>query len=326
MLTRLSAPLAKLPLSDAQLQRVLGPQEHVDQAIAQGRLYIADDAVLDGCTGGTVDQYRKYLWAPIVVYAWRPEAPGQPGARVVVGIQCGQDPASWPLWQPGDGDSWRMAKVTVASADSQVQGLVVHFGLCHVVMESVALATRRTLARRHPLRALLAAHTEDTLEANDITRSALTPVGGTIDRLQAQSRDDSLALVVQAVRDFRRMQSSPPEDFARRGVDDTTALPAYPFRDDQLLLWEAVSQWVEDYVRAYYGDDAAVQRGGELQDFVAEMQGLEQGRLAGIGAIQTVQRLVHLMSRIVFGCGSPGATAGTAGHAAALRAGNSVSA
>ena len=96
------------------------------------------------------------------------------------------------------------------------------------------------------------------------------------------------------------MESAPPEDFARRGVDDTDALPVYPWRDDQLLLWDAIDTWVHAYVDAYYADDEAVQLDEELQAFTVELEGNELGGLTGIGRVETRERLGALVARIVF--------------------------
>lgn len=296
MLTRLSEPMDKLVVTDEQYRRIAG-DDSLDRAMAEGRLYTIDHVALEGLQNGQVDGYDKHLDKPIALYAWTVE-----GTWAIVGIQTGQDPSEHGFYQPGDGVSWSMAKVSLGCADSHAAGLMGHFGLCHVVIEAVAIAARRCLAGRHPLRKLLNEHTEHTLVVNEITRSSLTPAGGTIDRLMAPTLEDSLALTRRAVEGFRVMESSPPEDFARRGVDDVDALPLYPYRDDQLRLWGAISEWVEAYVRTYYADDSAVSGDTELADFIAELEDPELGGLAGIGAIETVDRLVHLMQRIVFRC------------------------
>lgn len=295
-LTRLTAPLGKLPLTPAQYARVAG-EDVLTEAIAEGRLYVVDHARFDGARGGQTDGYDKFLDAPIGVYAWTRD-----GRWVVVGIQSGQDPATHRFFQPGDGVSWRMAKTAHACADSQVAGLMGHFGLCHVVVEAIALATPRCLAPQHPLRLLLDAHTENTLIVNEITKTSLTPPDGAVDRSMSMSREDSLALTLEAVQSFRIMDSAPPDDFARRGVDDVEALPVYPYRDDQLLLWRAISTWVEAYVRTYYADDAAVAADRELADFASELEHPDRGGLAGIGEVLTVDRLAALIQRLVFRC------------------------
>ena len=193
-----------------------------------------------------------------------------------------------------------MARVAVRVADSQVQGLIQHFGLCHLVMEAVTLSMKRRLAPQHPLRVLLVPHVENTLIANEICRVSLTNPGGIVDRLQAPTLPESMKLCTDAVRGFNLMTSAPREDHAARGVDDREALPVYPHRDDQERVWDALAPFIDAYVRLYYRSAADVTDDEELQAFVAELTAEEGGRLADFGAIDTVDRLVALFTRIVF--------------------------
>lgn len=299
MLERMSATPAKLSLTPEQYQASVGSHDSLERALREGRVFIADYAALEGVRAGTTDDRQKFVWAPIAVYAWRPNHQDQPGALVPVCVQVGQTAQS-KVFSPVDGVSWRMAKAMVAVADSQVQGLMTHFGACHLVMEAVAITMKRQLAKQHPLRLLLTKHTENTLLANDYCKTSLTNPGGVVDRLQAQVLEDSMRLCEQAVAGFRLMASSPLEDCARRGVLDTATLPVYPHRDDQLLVWRAIEKWIDAYVRLYYESDAAVANDAELQGFVNELGADEGGRLKDIGPILTVPRLVDLMARIVF--------------------------
>ena len=294
--------LKKLDVDDAAYQKVVGGNDTIKKALTQGRLFVADYGILAGRSAGEVDGYSKVVAAPTALYA----AVGE--QWFIVGIQTGQDPKTSRFVQPGDGVSWKMAKVALLAADSQLTGLVAHFGLCHCVMEAVVLSTRRNLAEAHPLYLLLDAHTENTLIVNEITRSSLTPPDGSIDRMMAQELQGSLDMTAQAVRDFRIMDSAPPQDFERRGVDDLQALPSYPYRDDQLLLWDAIESWVNDYIGIYYENDTDVVLDEELQAFVVELGHENLGGLAGIGKVETVERLSALISRIVY--------RGTAFHAA----------
>lgn len=303
LIQRAHAPdLKKLDVDEAAYGRVVGTGDTLKKALTQGRLFVADYGLLAGKTAGVVDDYQKVVAAPIALYA----AVGD--NWMLLGIQSGQDPERGRFVQPGDGVSWKMAKVGLLAADSQLTGLVGHFGLCHCVMEAVVLSTRRNLAEQHPLRLLLDSHTENTLIVNKITRSSLTPPGGAIDRMMAQDLQGSLDMTAQAVRDFRIMESAPPQEFKRRGVDDVRALPNYPYRDDSLLLWEAIQTWVSAYIAIYYHSDEDVALDEELQGFVVELGHPNLGGLAGIGKMDTVSHLCALISRIVF--------RGTAYHAA----------
>ncbi len=113
--------------------------------LAAGRLFAVDFSRFADETGGTVDGLQKHVDATLALYTWTGED------FVVVGIRTGADDDAL-VAQPGQGITWRMAKLAHLATDSQVSGLVGHFGLCHLVMEAVVLATKRCLAVRHPLR------------------------------------------------------------------------------------------------------------------------------------------------------------------------------
>lgn len=261
--------------------------------LAAGRLFAVDFSRFADATGGTVDGLQKYIDATLALYTWTGDD------FVVVGIRTGAEEDAL-FAQPGQGVTWKMAKLAHLATDSQVSGLVGHFGLCHLVMEAVVLATKRCLADRHPLRPLLDAHTENTLIVNDITRSSLTPVDGTIDRMMAMTREASLALTASEVRAVRIMESAPRDDMAQRGVLDPEVLPLFPYRDDQLPIWDALEAWIHAYVGAYYESDDDVLGDEELLAFVTELQDHDQGGLAGIGEVQTVDKLSALLTRLVF--------------------------
>ena len=41
-------------------------------------------------------------------------------------------------------------------------------------------------------------------------------------------------------------------------MDSVDELPDYPYRDDALLIWNAIDQWVGEYIAVYYAGDADV--------------------------------------------------------------------
>ena len=69
--------------------------------------------------------------------------------------------------------------------------------------------------------------------------------------------------------------------FSFRGmaVEDPTAehglklsIEDYPFANDGLILWDAIKQWVRDYVNHYYPDSSLVESDKELQDWWTEVR------------------------------------------------------
>jgi arachidonate 15-lipoxygenase len=296
LLQRLRRPLDHFRVGPAEYRAAVGDADTFEAAFAEGRLYVLDYAMLDGLAEGTVDGLPKVNFAPIALYTWLPRR----NALLPVAIQCTQRPSR--LWTPQDGTSWKMARTAVSTADGNHQGIVSHFALCHQVMESVIVATRRQLSDHHPLAVLLEPHFRDTLITNDIARTSLVGPGGNMERLQSPTLDASLGLARDQLAAFRLSEASPPEDFAARGVDDPTTLGDYPARDDALPLWAAVRRWVLGYVGLYYATDEDVVTDPELAAWVDELGAETGGRLQGLSRPTTVAAVGELVARIVYRC------------------------
>jgi arachidonate 15-lipoxygenase len=113
---------------------------------------------------------------------------------------------------------------------------------------------------------------------------------GTIVSSQLAASDDRLAFDFSA--------SMLPAELVARGVADTTTLPDYPYRNDALLVWQAIHQWVEGYVALYYANDAAVTGDSELAAWAATLG--DEGRIKGLPAITTRHALVQVCTMAIF--------------------------
>jgi arachidonate 15-lipoxygenase len=290
-----------LPLSDAQYRAVMGAHDSLEAAIAEHRLYLLDYRELDmlAAQPGHTDGAAKYVYAPIALFA----LPKGGGALTPVAIQCGQDPQRNPLFFPAAQSSpqwwgWQMAKTVVQVAECNYHELFVHLARTHLVMEAFAVATHRCLAEAHPLNVLLVPHFIGTLFINNAAATTLIAPGGPIDqtfgapiaRAQQAAGADRLAFDLQA--------NLLPADLAARGVDNPATFPDYPYRDDALLVWNTIAEWVRDYVGVYYRDDAAVTGDTELADWSAALRG--DGKLKGLPEIANRDTLVEVLTMAVF--------------------------
>jgi arachidonate 15-lipoxygenase len=94
-----------------------------------------------------------------------------------------------------------------------------------------------------------------------------------------------------------------PKQLKQRGVDDPKKLPVYPYRDDALLLWNAIHEWVSNYLSLYYSLDEDVQNDTALQAWASEVQAFDGGRVLDFGedgAIQTLNYLIDAATLIIF--------------------------
>ena len=116
---------------------------------------------------------------------------------------------------------------------------------------------------------------------------------------------------------FAFNESFLPMTLKTRGVEDTQSLPVYPYRDDALLIWDAIHDWVSSYLKLFYADDNAVQSNLEIQAWIADLTADNGGQMKGIGEIteddstpqiRTLAYLIEAVTLIIF--------TGSANHAA----------
>ncbi|MEQ1506382.1 MAG: lipoxygenase family protein, partial [Myxococcota bacterium] len=99
-----------------------------------------------------------------------------------------------------------------------------------------------------------------------------------------------------------------PRELRDRGVDDPETLPAFPYRDDALLVHGALHRWVEAYLRTWYPTDGDVQADAEIQAMFRWMGAPDGGRLKDVPTPVTVIGLVDAIAHVIF--------TGSAQHAA----------
>ena len=294
VIARADRATAERVLDDSAFRSVMG--EPLSAACAEGRVLVADYAMLDGVPAGSGNGAPKYLCAPLALFA---RTAGS-AALVPVGIRLGQRPDA-PLLTPQDGVAWQMARVAVQVADANVQESFHHLGRAHFLMEAFAMAIERRLSTRHPLYVLLSPHYHGTLAINGAARDQLVVPGGQLELLLAPTLEGSLSLVRRALSSFRLGEAGFEADLAARGVADADSLPDYPYRDDGRPIVAAIETWVSDYLSLYYALDQDVSGDLELAAMIDELRSEEGGRLgAGLPTrIETIAELESLVSFVI---------------------------
>lgn len=288
---------ANFPLTDEQYAAVVNG-DTLDAALTEGRLFKLDYAALGALDPGTWGGLAKYVWQPIALFAVPPG-----GASLTpVAVQCGQDPEEWPIITPSviaaEQWGWEMAKLIVSVADGNYHELVAHLGRTHLVIEGVAMAAHRHLATVHPIWALLVPHFEGTLFINEAAATSLIAADGPIDHIFAGTIQSTQALAVAARLDFDFTAKMLPHDLAVRGVGPGSALADFPYRDDGLLVWEAIHAWAKQYVALYYAGDVDVTGDSELMAWADCVAG--EAKIKGFGPITTRKALVDACTMILF--------------------------
>jgi arachidonate 15-lipoxygenase len=308
MLERLTVPDKRFPITAKQYKSVMGASDSLKRAMGEGRVYLADYAVMAGAlngTYGTNPQTQKYAYAPLALFAVPPNDASNRALRPVA-IQCGQSPADYPVITPSTGaDAWQIAKTIVQIADANFHEAVSHFARTHLFIEPFVIVTHRQLASIHPLFQLLVPHFQGTLAINYAAHEFLIAPKGGVNGLLSSTIDNSRVLIVKGFQARGFNADMFPRRLQDRGVDDPSGLPVYPYRDDGLLIWGAIHDWVAAYLGLTYSSDNDVISDRDLQNWATELVAFDGGRLqdfgdSGNGKIETLAYLVDAVTMIIF--------------------------
>ena len=292
-------------MQEAEVRRIFDQQ--VDginflEAVKQKRVYVLDYAVLDVLqkNPGQIDGGQKqHVTTPIVVLFQQADGILQP-----IAIQLDQETGSNnPLYTPNDGNLWLAAKTFAQIADGNHHILYTHASRIHYFMEAVIVASRRQLYKSHPLYVLLKPHLQYTLIVNHQHTFLKDCKGrpGRFGELFAGDYDATTLCMANGLTSFNFKESAFPNDIASREVDNPDLF--YPFRDDGLLLWEAIQNFAKDYIELYYTSDADEVEDSEIQTWVHDISAQDRGRISGFpDSLQTRQQLAETVGHIIFLC------------------------
>ncbi|KAE8649494.1 lipoxygenase 2, chloroplastic [Cucumis sativus] len=301
-----------------RVQELLGCCITVGKALADKRLFVVDyhDTLMP-----YVRRVRKIkgttLYGSRTLFFLNSD-----GTLMPLGIELTRPPMDEHLEQwkevftPGTNSTdlwlWRFAKAHVLSHDSCIHQLVIHWLRAHCCMEPYAIATNRQLSTMHPIYRLLHPHFRYNMRINANARKNLINAGGIIENAFSAA-SYSVELSSSAYKEWRFDMQALPEDLIHRGMAERKrdsegrdvlelTIKDYPFANDGLLLWNALLEWVTEYVNHYYGDEEnAVINDTELQAWWGEIQ--EKGhpdKREGWFALRTRDDLIKIASTIAW--------------------------
>ncbi|KAA0041374.1 hypothetical protein IC582_009827 [Cucumis melo] len=301
-----------------KVQELLGCFNEVNEAIECKRLFVVDyhDTLMP-----YVNKVRTIngttLYGSRTLFFLKSD-----GTLIPLGIELTRPPVDgYPQWKqiftPGteatDVWLWRIAKAHVLAHDSCIHQLVIHWLRAHCCMEPYAIATNRQLSTLHPIYRLLHPHFRYNMRINANARESLINAGGIIEGTFSTA-SYSMELSSSVYRDqWRFDEQAFPEDLIRRGMAERKkdeygrdilelTIKDYPFANDGLILWNALLEWVTEYVNHYYGDDEnAVINDKELQAWWNEIQ--EKGhpdKKEGWPTLKTRNDLIKIASTIAW--------------------------
>jgi arachidonate 15-lipoxygenase len=229
------------------------------KAAGENRLFVADYPLLKDLQVTDL-QLGKYVGSPTALF-YRTD---QGLESILIEVEKGR--VVTPAISGGEADDWLRAKLYVQTADATHHQLIAHGTYTHLAMEALAIATPRQLPYNHPVYQLLSPHFQFLIAINHRENSILSAV----DNLIAPTLQTAKRLMSKAYREKSFWYYSLLNDIDLRGVE-SKFLPDFPYRDDSLLLWEAIAKYVTRFLQLYYPDDKAVQQDPFLQAWAEEL-------------------------------------------------------
>lgn len=317
-----SQVLQKIPSFEADFE----PLFDVPKELEAGNIYITDYTGTDRhyrgpslVQGGTYEKGRKFLPKPLAFFWWKRTGVSDRGKLVPIAIQLNAStdrehytPTNSRVYSPFEKNplDWLFAKLCVQIADANHHEMNTHLCRTHFVMEPIAIGTARRLADNHPLGILLRPHFLFMLTNNHLGQQRLINPTGPVDQLLAGTLAESMELVKDAYAEWNLKDFAFPVEIKNRGMDKKDdrgdyKLPHYPYRDDGMLIWDAIHTFVSAYLNHFYPTSDYISGDTELQAWAAELSNQTNGgKVKGMPSqIHTVNELIEIVTTIIFICG-----------------------
>eukprot|EP00245_Coleochaete_scutata_P012564 TRINITY_DN4898_c0_g1_i1.p1 TRINITY_DN4898_c0_g1~~TRINITY_DN4898_c0_g1_i1.p1 ORF type:complete len:946 (-),score=203.41 TRINITY_DN4898_c0_g1_i1:850-3687(-) len=270
------------------------------------RVFLVDYSVIYPEYTKKINNDERYQYAGRAILFLRDT---QELVPVAIELFTGETPPV--VYTPSDPyNVWLVAKHVFSSIDSGFHQLYSHFCRTHAVVEPACIAARRQLSALHPVYKLLMPHFRFTLNINRNARQTLVSQGGIIEKSFTPG-PGSMTLSAEVYGRLWTFNSqSLPNDLVARGMAKKGAdgklemlLPDYPYGSDGMLIWDAMTEWVGDYLSLYYTGEPgkSIQDDAEINawwsDFVNEGH---PDVTHGWPELKTVEDLTNILVTIIW--------------------------
>ncbi|XP_074651881.1 allene oxide synthase-lipoxygenase protein-like isoform X2 [Tubulanus polymorphus] len=279
------------------------------QIVAAKRLFIVDLKILEGIKCPE----NRALCAPIALFFVAGDKTLRPIAIQLFQKPGPDNPVFFPTDQPY---VWLLAKIWYNNADATYHQCLTHLGLTHLLMEGISISTHRQISPSHPIFKLLAPHFLYLIAINSRGLEKLIAAGGWVDKTMTVGRDGMLQLIAKGFQHWRMdVDGLLPMELESRGMFEANVCPDYHYRDDGLLLFRAIKNYVSRIVGIYYASDDILKEDYEIQNWVKELVtpvsegGVGLKGVAGNGQFTKIEDLVATLTSIIFTCSASHAMA-----------------
>ncbi|XP_067685656.1 polyunsaturated fatty acid 5-lipoxygenase-like [Haliotis asinina] len=302
----------KFAVSDSMIKPFLEGQS-VKTALKNNKLFVCDLEILKDLV---IPNEELTICAPIALFYL-----DKRNTLVPIAIQLFQERSDDnPVFLPSDDHyTWMLAKLWYNNAEANHHLAVTYIGTSCLLTESVGLSMHRHLSISHPLFKMLAPYFTNIMAANSDIMQNLLADEGVVDRVATIGARGVKKIIRKSLESWRfNVNSCLPEDVVKRGVSDIRVLPNYFYRDDGMLLYYAIQNYVIKYIMVYYADPDSIQNDTELQNWLKEMAtcrddgGMGIEGLPGDGSVCKPEQLQDLVTSIIFTCTAQQAAVGGA--------------
>ena len=299
-------------VNDASLQAALAAHGEADstlaRAVAEGRLFLVDFAILEGLPlqeGPQKDFFGQAVWPEVTTKRYLPVPYAlfyRAGDRLLtVAIQLGRDAAEFEVFTPADDpEVWRRVKTLYLCADFHHQELCTHLAQGHLRVDGFVIAMQRQLHQDHPLYALLKPFFYMHLWNDFAGRQFLYCAGGFLDQLLSPTIEGTLEVLNRRYPELTYDALHLPKWLKSRGLYDPDTLPVFPYRDDGLGIWGALRAFAGEYVDLYYASAEVMAADIELQAWLAELVDPSGADFRGLPAVDSPEALAELVTTMMF--------------------------
>ncbi|PWA74815.1 lipoxygenase 7 protein [Artemisia annua] len=270
------------------VEQVIGGFISVEQALERKKLFIIDyhDLLLPYVNKvREIKEMKTTLYGSRLLMFLTPSGTLRPVAIELV-RPPGDGKPQWkqaftPCWDSTGAWLWKLAKVHFLSHDAGIHQLYSHWVRTHCCTEPYIIASNRQLSAMHPIYRLLHPHFRYTMEINALARESLINYGGVIESCFSPGKYSIELSAVAYGQLWRFDQEALPADLIRRGMAEEDpnslhglklAIEDYPYANDGLVLWDAIKDWVTNYVNHYYPEPNLVTSDEELQAWWTEIR------------------------------------------------------
>lgn len=276
-----------------------GDEDTLQQAIDKGQVYVNIYPELDGVKmpkallhDTKFNHTVLQMSSPIALFVVIESDPGIK-RLVPVAIQMDSTPDS-KVHTPLDGKDWFLAKSFVQRADFNSLHLIKKRLKAHLYLDAPCTLVEKYFSEYHPIYQLIRQHCRASLETNKLFEIKLFGRSAPIYKVLSIDYSSALEMLNKEYEKMSFEDLNLLTDLKRRGVDDKDKLPYYPYRDDGLLLYEKLDEFVDAYIDAYYDNDEEVVSDVELQELVNELSADgKKGAFGGKGMVKELPATIE---------------------------------